>query len=170
MTSTIKDTQGLSQQTYQIILEIFTSHIGTIKQVKNKNKKTRIISEANMNKFKVCLNDINFEQIMCPNEAYNVFMALYKSACEDSFPLRNRLIDIFKEKAKTLFMRIMKITYIKAAIEENKLNIKKAWIILRQAIGKLNDKSNYTNSFTINNTQITDKLQIAESFNIKVFR
>ena len=49
-----------------------------------------------MNKFKICLNDINFEpieQIMCPNEAYNVFMALYKSAFEDSFPLRNKSVN-----------------------------------------------------------------------------
>ena len=49
-----------------------------------------------MNKFKSCLNYINFEQIeqiMCPNEAYNAFMALYKSAFEDSFPLRNKSVN-----------------------------------------------------------------------------
>ena len=68
----------------------YLSH-GKIKQVKNQNKKFRIISEANMNKFKVNFEPI--EQIMCPNEAYNVFMALYKSAFEDSFPLRNKSVN-----------------------------------------------------------------------------
>ena len=56
----------------------YLSH-GKIKQVKYQNQKIRIISEGNMNKFKICLNDIKFEpieQIMCPNEAYNVFMGI----------------------------------------------------------------------------------------------
>ena len=41
----------------------------------------------------------------------------------------------------------------------------KCYIVQELTYGKLNDKSNYPNSFTINNTQITDKLQISESFN-----
>ena len=80
--------------------------------------------------------------------------------CDQNVTMFKNYNDLFNK-----LKRIMKITYFKTAIEENELNTKKTWTILRQAIGKLNDKSNYPNSFTINNTQITDKLQIAESFN-----
>ena len=58
--------------------------------------------------------------------------------------------------------RKMKIIYYK---DENKFNIKKTWSILKQAIGKLNDKSSYPNSFTINNLSISDKQEAAEGFN-----
>ena len=58
--------------------------------------------------------------------------------------------------------RKMKIIYYK---DENKFNIKKTWSILKQAIGKLNDKSSYPNSFIINNVSITDKQEAAEGFN-----
>ena len=73
---------------------------GKKQRSKNQNNKIRNISEVNMNKFKVCLSDINFEPIeqsMCSNEASNVFMALYKSAFEDSFPLHNKLGNQYKE-------------------------------------------------------------------------
>ena len=59
----------------------------------------------------------------------------------------------------------MKIIYDKNIHIENKFNINKTWSILKQAIGKLNDKSSYPNSFTINNLWITDKQEAAESFN-----
>ncbi len=59
----------------------------------------------------------------------------------------------------------MKITYFETAIEENKFNIKKTWTILRQVIGKLNDKSNYPSTFLINDTPIKDRSHVAESFN-----
>jgi hypothetical protein len=61
--------------------------------------------------------------------------------------------------------RKMKIIYYKNILVENKSNIKKTWSILKQAIGKLNDKSSYPNSFTINNLSITDKQEAAEGFN-----
>ena len=58
-----------------------------------------------MNKFKVCLSDINFEpieQIMCPNDAHNACtcMTLYKSALEDLFPLRNKSVNYKSIKRK----------------------------------------------------------------------
>ena len=37
----------------------------------------------------------------------------------------------------------MKINYYHAIINENKLNIKKTWSIVKGAIGKLNDKSGF---------------------------
>ena len=59
-------------------------------------------------------------------------------------------------------VRIMKISYFKTACEENK---HKCWSILRHTIGKMNDKTSYPQTFTINNISITDKMQIAEGFN-----
>ena len=61
--------------------------------------------------------------------------------------------------------RKMKISYYKNILDENKCNIKKTWSILKQAIGKTNDKSGYPNSFTINNSTVTDKKNAAEGFN-----
>ena len=42
-------------------------------------------------------------------------------------------------------MRIMKINYYHAIINENKFNIKKTWSIVKGATGKLNDKSGFPN-------------------------
>ncbi len=50
-------------------------------------------------------------------------------------------------------------------IEANKRDIKNTWIILKQAMGKTNNKSNFPNNFMINNELITDPSVIAESFN-----
>ena len=51
----------------------------------------RSISEVNISKFKNCLDEIDFNEILqmqCPNEAYNSFFKLYHTAFEHSFPLR----------------------------------------------------------------------------------
>jgi len=66
--------------------------------------------------------------------------------------------------------RKMKISYYKNILDENKCNIKKTWSILKQAIGKTNDKSGYPNSFTINNSTVTDKKNAAEGFNTFFFK
>jgi len=47
----------------------------------------------------------------------------------------------------------------------NKFNIKKTWTILKQAIGRSNDKSSFPLSFCINSQNITEKSKIAEEFN-----
>ena len=69
----------------------------------------------------------------------------------------NNMYNILKRK--------ILIIYYKNTLVQNKFNIKKSWSILKQAIGKLNDKSSYPNSFTINNLSITDKQEAAEGFN-----
>ena len=58
--------------------------------------------------------------------------------------------------------RAMKIKYFSSSLEENKHNIQKT--ILRQAIGKLNNKSSFPLTLLINDIPITDKLQAAEGF------
>ena len=61
----------------------------------------------------------------------------------------------------------MKISYYhNNAFEENKHDIKKSWSIMRPAIGKINDKSSYSPSFTINETPVTHRTLVAEGFNI----
>ena len=40
-------------------------------------------------------------------------------------------------------IRYMKISYFHKAFDENKHDIKKTWSIMRQAIGKINNKSSY---------------------------
>ncbi len=61
--------------------------------------------------------------------------------------------------------RKMKVLYFRTALEENKRNSKRTWSILKQAIGKINDKSSYPQTFNINNKPISDKSTVAEGFN-----
>ena len=61
--------------------------------------------------------------------------------------------------------RIMKIKYYSNFLEYNKYNMKKTWEILQRAIGKQHNKSNFPQTFKIENEQITDQVKIAESFN-----
>ena len=61
--------------------------------------------------------------------------------------------------------RKMKIFYYKSTLEEFKNDTKKCWTVLKQAIGKINDKSGYPLIFNINNTKISDQNKIAEGFN-----
>ncbi len=61
--------------------------------------------------------------------------------------------------------REMKFNYYRNILQENKHDIKKTWMIMKQALGKLNDKSSYPSSFLINNVTVTDKQQIADMFN-----
>ena len=53
--------------------------------------------------------------------------------------------------------RTLKINYYKQMLDENKYNSKKTWSILKQAIGKSNDKSSFPQSFKIDNINITDR-------------
>ena len=64
----------------------------------------------------------------------------------------------------------MKINYYHAINNENKINIKKTWSIVKGAIGKPNDKSGFPNEFIVNKNTISDKLEISESFNKYFFK
>ena len=44
------------------------------------------------------MNKFSLNDIMCPTEAHNAFMALYKSAFKDSFPLRNKSVNYMSIK------------------------------------------------------------------------
>ncbi len=61
--------------------------------------------------------------------------------------------------------RVMKSNYYSQQINENKNNIRKTWNILKQALGKQTKLSNFPKVFTINNNLISDKQEIADSFN-----
>ena len=43
--------------------------------------------------------------------------------------------------------------------------MKKTWSILREVIGKKNDKSSFPQEFNIDNEIVTNRANIAESFN-----
>jgi hypothetical protein len=58
-----------------------------------------------------------------------------------------------------------KITYFKTSIDVNKQNVKQLWKILKQAIGKVNNKANLPRSFLVDNKTVTDEDAIAKSFN-----
>jgi len=62
--------------------------------------------------------------------------------------------------------RKMKTIYYRTALEENKHDSKKCWTILKQAIGKMSNKSSFSREFLINNISVSDKRDIAESFNL----
>ncbi len=51
----------------------------------------------------------------------------------------NNLFNLLKKK--------MKMLYFRTVLEENKTNSKKCWSILKQALGKMRDKSSYPQSF-----------------------
>ena len=78
-------------------------------------------------------------------------------------------IKIYKDynKVYNKLKREMKRNYYNniIVINENKHDIKKTWKILRKATGKLNDKSSFPSYFTINNSRISNKENIAETFN-----
>ena len=59
----------------------------------------------------------------------------------------------------------MKLAYFKNMLEQNKNNMKNTWDTLKKAIGKVNNKTSFPQSFIIENNHITDKPLIAESFN-----
>ena len=61
--------------------------------------------------------------------------------------------------------RVIKIKYYNDIIEENKLNMKKMWMILNKTIDKQNDKSSFPAYFNIDGACVSDKLDIAEGFN-----
>jgi hypothetical protein len=61
--------------------------------------------------------------------------------------------------------KIIKRDYFKCMLDMNKHNMKKTWQILKKAIGKQSDKSSFPQSFKIDNENISNKMQIAESFN-----
>ena len=54
----------------------------------------------------------------------------------------------------------MKAIYYKQILDDNKHDIKKCWSILKQAIGKMNNKSAFPNEFLINNSPVSDKASI----------
>ena len=56
----------------------------------------------------------------------------------------------------------MKALYYRTALDEN--NFKKCRSILKEALGKINDKSSYPQILSITNKSIPDKVQIAEGF------
>ena len=84
---------------------------------------------------------------------------LRKPTTENVKHYKDHLIEFNRLKRNT------KKSYFKTALEENKRNSKKCWSILKQAIGKINDKSSYPQTFMINNSKISDKGEISEGFN-----
>ena len=61
--------------------------------------------------------------------------------------------------------RALKINYYSHILEQSKNNMKQMWSVLKQAIGKQNNKSSLPDKFNINNMEISDKLEIANDFN-----
>ena len=61
--------------------------------------------------------------------------------------------------------RTLKINYYKEKLEASKHDSKQMWSVLKKAIGKQNDKRNISQSFKINNQDVTNKTEIAEAFN-----
>jgi len=59
----------------------------------------------------------------------------------------------------------MKINDYHTIIEGNKFNMKKKLSVLRNIIGKQNDKSNFPPEFVVNDKPVTDKSHIAKSLN-----
>ena len=61
--------------------------------------------------------------------------------------------------------RIIKIRYYDELFKSNKNNIKQTWVELKKIIGRQTKEHILPKSFTLNNMKLTDKTEIAESFN-----
>jgi len=61
--------------------------------------------------------------------------------------------------------RLMKMTYYKNLIEENRHNIKRTWSILNETINKHGKKSNFPQSFLIDNKEESNNSNIVNAFN-----
>ena len=61
--------------------------------------------------------------------------------------------------------RELKRNYHSHLLELNKNNMKNAWSVLKQAIGKQNDKSNWPQTYKIDNKYISGQTEITNSFN-----
>jgi hypothetical protein len=61
--------------------------------------------------------------------------------------------------------RELKRNYYSHLLELNKNNMKNTWSVLKQAIGKQNDKSNWPQTFKIDNKYISGETEITNSFN-----
>ncbi len=59
----------------------------------------------------------------------------------------------------------MKVKYYKNIIEQNKHNMKNTWKTLKEGLGKTNNKSEFPKAFIIDDHHITNKTEIAHSFN-----
>jgi hypothetical protein len=82
-----------------IVITDVADHFGVFHITKRKkpsesavNKQARYFSQNNCEKFRTYLEKTNFDPVLhiqCPNEAYNIFIQLYLTAFDKSFPLRN---------------------------------------------------------------------------------
>ena len=61
--------------------------------------------------------------------------------------------------------RAMKTNYYRDKLELNKNNMKQTWSTLKEAIGKQNNKLNFSQSFNIDNKNVSNRSEIAEQFN-----
>ena len=59
----------------------------------------------------------------------------------------------------------MKQNYYQSMLEIKKSNMKKTWEFLKKAIGNQNDKTSIPQMMKINNEQVSENTQIADSFN-----
>jgi hypothetical protein len=83
-----------------------------------------------------------------------------KKPTEDNINAYKTYVKIFNK-----LKRRAKIIYFKTSIDENKHNTKQLWKILKQAIGKENNKSNFPHSFIVENETVSDEDAIAKGFN-----
>ena len=61
--------------------------------------------------------------------------------------------------------RSLKTNYFRQALDDSKYDIKKSWTILREALGKTSNTSDYPHNFEVHNSTITDKKEAADAFN-----
>jgi len=62
----------------------------------------------------------------------------------------------------------MKVQYYKSLPSENKNDVKKTWSILKQAVGKENDKTSLPLSFSIYCQTVPNKLDTADVLFLKI--
>ena len=73
------------------------------------------------------------------------------------YKIYNSLLNKIKRKMKQM--------YYQKVLEENKLNIKKTWSIINQAMGKNNKRDKLPQTFRINDENVSDRHKLADSFN-----
>jgi exonuclease III len=142
-----EDPQASADMFYKIFLDFFNLHfpLRKFRFNKNFNKKenwfTKGLLTSRRNKIKLCSLSIRDPSPANVNK-YKTYRNLY-----------NNLIRVSKKK------------YFDEKLILHKSDLRKTWQTLREATGKLNDKTGIVESLLLNNVQCNDKSKMADAFN-----
>ena len=141
---------------------------------KTKKISVRDKNKSSMNKFIEqlgCLNWSCLESYDDPCNSYNTFLAEYTKVYNTCFPIKSIKVKHHRIDKPWLsrgllrsIKRIAKSLYYTKRLESVKSNIKATWRILNEVMNKKRSKSKFPSSFKIDSTEISNSMEIADTF------